>query len=144
MKSRHLVFLAAALSTAALADQSGNVTLTTNTSLNLDTGAISSVGGDVFWNGTALGAQGQAGLYNLGRFSSRIFKSITARTAARAPYRAAPIPASALIAGDIFGVRTNGGHYAKVSVTAVNGSSISLQYTTFIAAAATIAAHPSA
>src|SRR5580693_2325453 len=133
MKWHCLFFLAAALSITARADQSGSVTLTSNTSFNLDTGAVSSVGGDVFWNGTALATQGQAGLYNLGRFGSRIFKSITARSAARAPYRAAPIPASALVVGDIFGVRTNSGHYAKVSVTGVNGASVSLQYTTFIA-----------
>lgn len=138
----HSLFLADALSTAALADQSGNVTLTPNTSLNLDTGAISSVGGDIFWNGTALAAQGRAGLHNLGRFGWRIFKSITARAAARAPYGTAPILSRVLIVGDIFGVRTNGGHYAKVSVTGVNGASVSLQYTTFIAAS--IAAHPSA
>jgi uncharacterized protein (TIGR03437 family) len=142
MKWHRLFFLAAALSITARADQSGSVTLTSNTSLNLDTGAVSSVGGDVLWNGTALATQGQAGLYNLGRFGSRIFKSITARSAARAPYRAVPIPSSALIVGDIFGVRTNSGHYAKVSVTAVNGASVSLQYTTFIAAS--IAARPSA
>src|SRR5580658_6897738 len=142
MKWHYLFFLAAALSTAALADQSGNVTLTSNTSLNLDTGAISSVGGDVFWSGTALATQGQAGLYNLGRFGSRIFRSITARSAARAPYSAASIPAGALIVGDIFGVRTNSGHYAKVLVTAVNGPSLVLQYATFIAPGPSIAAHP--
>jgi uncharacterized protein (TIGR03437 family) len=142
MKCHYLFFLAAALSTAALADQSGNVTLTANNYLDLDTGAISNAAGDVFWSGTALAAQGQAGLYNLGRSGSRIFKSITARTAARAPYRTASIPASALIVGDIFGVRTNSGHYAKVSVTGVNGASVSLQYTTFIAGS--IATHPSA
>jgi len=85
-----------------LADQSGNVTLTANNYLDLDTGAISNAAGDVFWNGTALAAQGQAGLYNLGRFGSRVFKSITARSAARAPYSAAPVPSSALIVGDIF------------------------------------------
>jgi hypothetical protein len=141
MKSYYL-FLAAVFSTVALADQSGSVTLPSNTYLNLDTGVISSAGGDILWNGTAVAAEGQAGLYNLGRFGSRIFKSITARSAARAPYSSAPIPSSALIVGDIFGVRTNGGHYAKVSVTAVNGSSVSLQFTTFIAAS--IAAHPSA
>jgi hypothetical protein len=139
-----ILFLAVAFSTAALAYQSGSVTLTANSYLNLDTFAISSAGGDVLWNGTSLTVQGQAGLYNLGRFGSRVFKSITARSAARAPYSAAPIPLSALIVGDIFGVRTNGGHYAKVSVTAVNGTSVSLQYTTFIAASAGIVAHPSA
>jgi len=146
MKSHYLAiyFLAAAFSTAAMADQSGNVTLTVGSSVDLEAGATSSSGGDILWNGASLAAQGQAGLYNLGRFGSRIFRSITARSAARAPYSAAPIPASALIVGDIFGVRTNGGHYAKISVTAVNGSSISLQYTTFIATAASVATHPSA
>jgi uncharacterized protein (TIGR03437 family) len=139
-----IAVLATALSTAALADQSGNAALAASGYLNLDTGAISNAGGDVFWNGTALAAQGQAGLYNLGRFGSRVFKSITARSAARAPYSAAPIPSSALIVGDIFGVRTNAGHYAKVTVTSVNGTSISLQYTTFIAAVRSIATHPSA
>jgi len=136
--------LATAFSTAAFADQSGSVTLTATSYLNLDTSAISSAGGDVLWNGTSLTVQGQAGLYNLGRFGSRVFKSITARSAARAPYSAAPIPSSALIVGDIFGVRTNGGHYAKVSVTAVNGTSVSLQYTTFIAVGASVMAQPSA
>src|SRR5580698_4254232 len=139
-----VVVLPAAFSTAASADQSGNATLTANNYLNLDTGVVSGGGGDVFWNGGSLAAQGQAGLYNLGRFGSRVFKSITLRSAARAPYSSAPIPSSALIVGDIFGVRTNGGHYAKVTVTSINRTSISLQYTTFIAAPANVVAHPSA
>ena len=136
--------LAIALSTAALADQSGNATLGANTDLNLDTGAVSSAGGDILWNGTALAAQGRAGLYNLGKYGARVFKSIAVRSASAAPYSAAPIPASALVAGDVFGVHTNGGHYAKVIVIAVNGTSLSLQYTTFIAADSSIAAGPSA
>src|SRR5580704_11911566 len=144
MKWHYLFFLAAALSTATFADQSGNVTLTENHYLDLDTGAISTAGGDVFWNGTGLAAQGRAGLYNLGRFGSRVFKSLTAHAAARAPYNATQIPAGALIVGDVFGVHTNGGHYAKVSVTDVNGTSISFQYTTFVTVSAGISVHPSA
>jgi hypothetical protein len=50
-----------------------------------------------------------------GKYGSRVFKSIAARSAGGAPYSAAPIPASALGAGDVFGARTNGGHYAKVN-----------------------------
>ena len=138
----HVIFLAAAFSTAALADQSGNVTLRTNSFLNLDTGEIASSGGDLFWNGTELTLRGSAGLYNLGKLGARVFKSISSRSAARAPFAAASIPASKLIAGDIFGVRTNGGHYSKVLVTAVNGLSLVLQYTTFIAADPGIAANP--
>ncbi len=147
MLSRHrtkhlaLAAMAIALSTAAWADQSGNATLTANAYLNLDTGATSSAGGDILWNGTALAPQGRAGLYNLGKYGSRVFKSIAARSAAGAPYSAAPIPAGTLVTGDVFGVHTNGGHYAKVIVTAVNGASVSLQYTTFIAAGSSIAAN---
>ncbi|HEY1756484.1 MAG TPA: hypothetical protein VGG72_13875 [Bryobacteraceae bacterium] len=135
-RTKHLAVaaFAIALSAAAWADQSGNATLTANTYLNLDTGAMSNAGGDILWNGTAVAPQGRAGLYNLGKYGSRVFKSIAARSAAGAPYSAAPIPAGTLVAGDVFGVHTNGGHYAKVIVTAVNGASLSLQYTTFITA----------
>ena len=136
--------LAVAFSTVALADQSGSVTLTATIYLDLETGAIPSTGGDLLWNGTSMAPQGQAALYNLGRFGSRVFKSITARAAARAPFNTAPIPGSVLIVGDIVGVRTNGGHYAKMCVVALDGTSLSLQYTTFIATRASIAAHPSA
>src|SRR5579863_1315922 len=145
-RTRHLALatMALALSTAAWADQSGNAILAANTYLNLDTGAISSAGGDILWSGTSLAPRGRAGLYNLGKYGSRVFKSIAARSAAGAPYSAVPIPAGMLVAGDVFGVHTNGGHYAKVIVTAVNGASLSLQYTTFIAAGSSIAARPAA
>jgi uncharacterized protein (TIGR03437 family) len=129
------IALAIFLSSATWADQSGNATLTANTYLNLDTGAMSDAGGDILWNGTALTPQGRAGLYNLGKYGSRVFKSIAARSAEGAPYSAAPIPAGMLVTGDVFGVHTNGGHYAKVIVTAVNGASLSLRYTTFMTAA---------
>jgi uncharacterized protein (TIGR03437 family) len=150
MLSRHrtkdlaLAALAIALPTAAWADQSGNATLTANAYLNLDTGATSSAGGDILWTGAALAPQGRAGLYNLGKHSSRIFKSISTRAAAAAPYSTTPILAGALGAGDVFGVRTNSGHYAKVIVTAMNGATLSLQYTTFIAAGSSVPARPAA
>ena len=124
--------LLTALSGAALANQSANVTLVPDTSLNLDSGAVSSAGGDIQWNGTELTPQGHAGLYNLGKYGSRVFKSIHARSAAAPPYNAAPIPARQLTAGDVFGVHTNGGSYAKVIVTAAENGSLSLQYTTFV------------
>ena len=137
------VFLAIALSATAWADQSGNATLTASTSLNLETGDLSPAAGDILWNGTSLTPQGRAGLYNLGKYGSRVFKLIPARSAAAAPYSSAAIPASALVAGEVFGVRTNGGHYAKVIVIAANGNSLSLQYRTFLAAGS-IASKPAA
>jgi len=128
-----VVFLAIALSATSWADQSGNATLSAATSLNLDTGEVSAAGGDILWNETSLTPQGRAGLYNLGKSGSRVFKLIPARYASAAPYSAAPIPAAALVAGAIFGVHTNGGHYAKVMVIASSSASLSVQYRTFIA-----------
>ena len=136
------LFLAAVFATAIFAEQSGNLTLTAGSSLNLETGEIGRSGGDLLWNGIELTSQGSARLYNVGKLSARVFKSISSRAAARAPFTATSIPASKLIAGDIFGVRTNSGHYAKVLVTAVNGLSLVLQYTMFSAPGPIIAPHP--
>lgn len=116
---------------AAWADLSGALNLAANRFLNLDTGAVSVTGGDILWDRVTLRPQGRAGLYNLGKHGARVFKAIRARHAVSAPYGPAPIPASALVEGNIFGVHTNGGRYAKVIVTSANGSSLSLQYTTF-------------
>jgi uncharacterized protein (TIGR03437 family) len=127
-----IAVLAIAFSPATRAAQSGSATLTAQLSLNLDTGTVSGTGGDILWNGTALTPQGRAALYNLGKFGPRVFKSIRARSAAAPAYSAAPIPASKLTAGDIFGVHTNRGNYAKVIVTAAESGSLSLQYTTFV------------
>src|SRR5579862_6080173 len=137
-----IAVLAIAFSSAARAAQSGSATLTAHLSLSLDTGTVSGSGGDILWNGTALTPQGRAALYNLGKFGSRVFKSIRARSAAAPAYSAAPIPASKLIAGDIFGVHTNRGNYAKVIVTAAESGSLSLQYTTFVEGNASIAPRP--
>ena len=126
-----IAVLAIAFSSAAWAAQSGSATLTAQLSLSLDTGTVSATGGDILWNGTALTPQGHAALYNLGKFGPRVFKSIRARSAAAPAYSAAPIPANKLIAGDIFGVHTNRGNYAKVMVTAAESGALSLQYTTF-------------
>jgi uncharacterized protein (TIGR03437 family) len=128
------ILLAIALSASARADQSGSTTLGANASLNLDTGEVSNIGGDILWNGSALVPQGRAGLFNLGKYGSRVFKFIPAGRASSAPYSATPIPARALVEGDVFGVHTNRGNYAKVMVTAANGASLSLEYKTFLTA----------
>jgi len=139
-----IAVLAIAFSSAARAAQSGSATLTAQLSLNLDTGIVSLTGGDILWNRTALTPQGRAALYNLGKLGSRVFKSIRARSAAAPAYSAAPIPASKLTAGDIFGVHTNRGNYAKVIVTAAESGSLSLQYTTFVEGNGSIAPRPAA
>jgi uncharacterized protein (TIGR03437 family) len=132
-----IAFVATAAPGALCGDRSGSATLTVNTFFSLDTGAGSGFEADVLWDGAALIPQGRAGLHNLGKYGARAFRFIRARHAAGATYSAAPIPAGTLVPGDVFGVHTNGGNYAKAIVTAVDGDSLSLQYTTFSAAAST-------
>jgi len=118
----------------AWAGESGKVTLDPQSFLNLDTGVVSRSSGDILWSGTALVPQGSAGVYNLGNYGSSRFNSISARLAAKAPYSPAAISADKLATGDIFGVHTNSGTYAKVIVSARDGNSLSLEFTTFGAA----------
>ena len=136
-----VIVLAIALSFAAFGEQSGTATLTVNSFLNFDTGAVLSSAGDVLWNGSSLSPQGHASIYNLGKYGSRAFQFLSARSASLVPFGVAAIPGDALVAGDVFGVYTNGGHYAKVMITAASGTSLSVRYTTFGAAAARPAAN---
>ena len=131
---RAFAVLALVLPAAAWADQSGTTTLTTNSYLNLDTGAASAASGDILWTGIELMPQGRAGLYNLGRYGARAFKSIQARRASSARFSSTPIPAATLVPGDVFGVRTNSGHFVKILVSAAASGSLSLQYTIFSSA----------
>jgi len=126
-----IAFLTLAISNGLNAEQSGAANLAPNSFLNLETGAVSRAGGDVFWDGVALTPQGSAGLYNLGKLGSRVFKSIRASNASSVSYASKPIPAGTLVGGDIFGVRTNAGHYAKVMVTETNSEALAVQYTVF-------------
>lgn len=132
--------LALVFSLAAWSDQTGTAVLKPHTCLNLETGALSCSGGDIFWDGTALTVQGTAGIHNLGKYGSRVFRAIHARNAAAATYDSEPIPASAMVAGEIFGVRTSLGHYAKVIVTGAGQGSIALEYTTYVSAKSPAAA----
>lgn len=116
---------------AAWADQSGTVTLAPNTFLNLDSGATSGTGGDILWTGIELIPQNRAELYNLGKYGARAFKSIQTRHASAARFSSTPIPAATLVPGDVFGVRSNSGRFAKMLVTAAASGSLSLQYTIF-------------
>src|SRR6185295_9425165 len=121
---------------AALADLNQTTTLQANTRLNLDTGATPTSGGDLLWNGLTITPQGSAKAANmfvgtlngLTKAQFDVFKVLAS---------SAPIPASTLVVGDVFAVFTNGGNTAGVRVTANSGSSITLQFITFIAAVPT-------
>jgi len=147
MREHSRLLAAAALTGAFLsvgwADESRSVTLAAHTFLNLDSGSVSRTGGDILWDGSALTAQGAARLFNVGKVGPRVYRSISARRASSVSYNSAPILAGTLIGGDVFGVHTNSGHYAKVMVTAANAGALSLQYTLFGTAAAAAASAPS-
>ncbi len=59
-----LVLVACASPIAAWADLSENTVLQTGSALNLDTGAVASSGGDLLWNGSTIAPQGSATVYN--------------------------------------------------------------------------------
>ncbi len=129
-----------AMAGAALADISGSATLAAGSGLNLDTGATTTgAGGDIVFTGTSITFQGTAKGANLGNVGSAGFGALNqaALQALAAAASTTPIPASALVVGDVFGVATNGGHAAKVLVNAVSGTSITLQYTTYGATGST-------
>ena len=132
-----LALVLAAFPIAALADISGTVTLAANTALSLDTGTTSASGGDILWSGTAMTPQTSATVDNIsavtGFSGASTFSALTQSTLSvfGAAYTKSPLTASALPVGDIFAVHTNAGYYAAVLVTAVSGTSISLQYVTF-------------
>jgi uncharacterized protein (TIGR03437 family) len=135
---------------AALADVTGTPTLPANTTFSLDTGAVVTSGGDITWSGTSITPQGsatavdlavtplgasysgpsgytslvQAGSTLISEFSS-VLGSFLAATAIT--------PA----VNDILIVHTNGGNYAAVLVTAISGTSISLEFDTFTGSSTT-------
>ncbi len=123
-----------ALAFPALADISQTTALQSNTALNLDTGATAPSGGDILWNGSTIAPQGKAKAFNAGNLGASAFGFLEKEQLASFLFIAssAPIAANLLVVGDIFAVLTNGGNSAKVLVTAKTGSSITLQFVTFI------------
>jgi uncharacterized protein (TIGR03437 family) len=77
--------------------------------------------------------QSNATAYNIGALGATGFSAMTQSTLSSfsALYTKSAIPASTLVTGDVFAVKTNGGNYAAVLVTATAGASITLQFTTF-------------
>jgi len=123
----------------ALADLSQATTLSTSspTNLNLDTGATSNSGGDIQFGSSGITPQGAATATNRGFVGASGFAGLSQLLVQLWPgYSSATIPAATLESAegpltDAFYVHTNGGHYAKVLVTASTSSSITLMFTTF-------------
>jgi uncharacterized protein (TIGR03437 family) len=132
-----IAVLALVFPLAALADFSNTQTISSGQYLNLATGAAgsSSTGADFLFSGTSITPQGSAGFFSFGPSgsgASSVYGEFTGTTLPfLGTYTSTPITGSNLVAGEIFAVKTNTGYYAKVWITAVSSSSLSLQYDTY-------------
>ena len=117
------------------ADLNQTATLSTSntTNLNLDTGAVSSSGGDIQFSASGITPQGTATVRNIySNWPLSQFGTISVIVVETLPgYATATIPTATLGVGDVFGVHTNGNHWAKVIVAATTGASITIQFNTF-------------
>jgi uncharacterized protein (TIGR03437 family) len=124
---------------AAVADLSGAPTLTAGQTLSLDTGAVSTAGGDILWNGSVFVFRGTAIGADLGSFGLAGNVGYDYVEEAGGSYLAAfqPLFAGGALAttssgtNSVIGVYTNGGNYAVLLVTAPRGTSTTLQYLAF-------------
>ncbi|MFN7926311.1 MAG: hypothetical protein U0Q16_39800 [Bryobacteraceae bacterium] len=138
---RGTVFAFVAMVGIAYGDVSGTPALTANTGVNLDTGAITAprtgVAADLLWTGTSLDPQGRATAAVIPQLTGETaYNSLPAETLTsfRAIASGAAIAAARLPVNQVVVVFTNGGHTAKMLVTANGGGRLELRFTTFIAA----------
>lgn len=121
------------IASLALADLSLTTNLSTGQSLSLETGAIGSTGDLTFQgNSIALGGSDTAYVIGLNEGAGGFALIDQATLAAFGPvYTTTPVSGAYLSVGTLFAVHTSAGHYAKVLITAVSGSSLTVQFTTY-------------
>ena len=135
MRSLNRLFpLLLLLSSAAFADLSLTTTLSNGQNLNLETGATTQSGGDMSFQGTSITFVGNATDYVLGRnLGAGGFALIVQATlsAAGPIFSKTPVTGADLAVGTVFGVFDNSSHYAKLLITAVSSTSLTVQFTTY-------------
>jgi uncharacterized protein (TIGR03437 family) len=116
---------------AALADS--NATLSSGQHVSLDTGAITSSGGDLAFTGTSITLQGSATAYAAGALGAADYNAFTQALVSEVSslFSQTAISGSSLVVNEVIGVHTNGGNYAKVLITAVSSTSLTIEYDTF-------------
>ena len=132
--------LALAFPMAALADFSNTQTISSGQHVTMDNGSTGTSGGDIAFTGTSITPQGSAKFYDYtmgsaGAEASEIYSEITSAAFSFLTFTTTPISGGSLVAGEIFAVHDNAGNYAKVWITAVSSTSLTIQYDTFGAAA---------
>jgi uncharacterized protein (TIGR03437 family) len=121
------------LAPAAFADLNLTVTLSTGQTLNLETGAIAQSGGDFTFQGASITLNGSATAYVVGNIGPGGFALTSEATlSALAPiYNQTPISGANLAVNIVFAVHTNAQRYAKILITAVSNSSLTIQFLTY-------------
>lgn len=114
------------------ADLTGTVTLAANQTLNLETGATGSSGGDLLWTGSGVTFQANASGYNLGGGGAATYGFLDQTTIqSTSSIFTKTLPGATIVKDAILLAKTNSSHYSKMLVTAATGTSITLQFTTF-------------
>jgi uncharacterized protein (TIGR03437 family) len=131
--STYAVVLALALPVAALADATGTSTISSSSDFSFDNGTSSSSGGDIKFTGTSITPVGSAGFFDAGTGGTATYNELTSSLIATygsvpSLFTTAPITGSSLVVNEVFVVKTNGGNFAKVLITAVSSSSLTFQY----------------
>ena len=112
-----------------------NVTLQSGQNLNLETGAITTTGGDFKFNGNSITLAGNASAYTigigLGPGGYALIVEATLKALYPGVYTQSPITGANLAVNTVFGVYDNSQHFAKVLITAVSGSSLTVQFLTY-------------
>lgn len=129
------VLLSLTVPIGAWADLSGIATVPANSTLNLDTGGVFTSGGDLLYSGGKLTAQASAKAIDAGNILLAGFNIFNLAVLQSYTPGLSNLPITA-VAGDVIVVLTNGGHYAKALVTAISGTSLTLQYLTYGSSAA--------
>jgi uncharacterized protein (TIGR03437 family) len=131
--SRHaLAVLALAFPVAALADTT--LTLSANSTLNLDTGAMVTSGGDFLWTGTSFTMVGSAQALDLTALTSQGGSSFysTPTSALTKDFGAELAPTAVTPkANDVLIYQTNGSNFGKMLVESISGTSITVEFDTF-------------
>jgi len=131
--SRHaLAVLALAFPVAALADTT--LTLSANSTLNLDTGAVVTSGGDFLWTGTSFTLVGSAQAIDLTALTSQGGSSFySTLTSTLVKDFGAELAATAVTpkANDVLIYQTNGSNFGKMLVESISGTSITVEFDTF-------------
>ncbi|HTS64990.1 MAG TPA: hypothetical protein VMH28_23360 [Candidatus Acidoferrales bacterium] len=127
---------------AAFADIVSTATLTVGQTLSLDKGTVASVAaqsGDLLLSSGTLTFQGSASGTVLGNGTLILYNVLTQQVlqGASTSFQQTAIPTGPLVANAaVIEVKTNGGNYAKLLLTAISSTSLTFQYTTYGASAA--------